>query len=92
MPRLIVENHPNQNVSGKHLSLDGMTLTTANLDLFLHGNHDFEHFIGNIHRLDAVQKVLPHLVLVSRVGMQDVPFPLLITFSNNTTLLCQALS
>jgi hypothetical protein len=50
-----------------------VTLTVADLDLFLRRHDDLEHAVTQIERFDAAFNRLLDFVFVPRIGVQDVP-------------------
>ena len=72
-PAVRVEDHLDEHVARVDLLLDGVALALADLDLVLHRDEDLEDLVLHAHRLDAVLEVGLDLVLVARVGVDDVP-------------------
>src|SRR3954454_21418257 len=72
-PAVGVEDHLDEDVARVHLLLDGVPLALPDLDLVLHRNEHLEDLVLHAHRLDAVLEVRLDLVLVARVGVDDVP-------------------
>ena len=50
-----------------------MALALADLDLVFHRHEDLEDLVVHAHRFDAMLEVRLDLVLVARVGVDDVP-------------------
>src|SRR4029079_17622947 len=72
-PAVGVEDHLHEDVARIDLLLDGVALARADLDLVLHRDEHLEDLVLHAHRLDAVLEVRLDLVLVARVGMDDIP-------------------
>src|SRR5215213_1422318 len=72
-PRLRVEDHLDEHVARVDLLLDGHALAGADLDLILFRHEHLEDLVFHAHRLDAVLEVGLDLLLVARIGMDDVP-------------------
>src|SRR3954447_25454306 len=72
-PRLVGEVHPDQQVAGEHLLLDGLPLAALDLGDLLGGHLDLEDVVLHVERGDPGLEVGLHLVLVAGVGVHDVP-------------------
>src|SRR4051812_41410527 len=72
-PAVGVEDHLDEHVPGIDLLLNRMALALADLDLVLHRHEDLEDPVVHAHGLDTVLEVGLDLVLVARVGVDDVP-------------------
>src|SRR2546428_9289807 len=73
VPRVVAHDHLDQHVAGEHFPLDRVALAVLDLDLFFRGHQDLEDLVAHIHRADPVLEICLHLVLVARVGVDDVP-------------------
>src|SRR5215211_4482209 len=72
-PRVLVEVHVDEHVAGHRALLDGDLLVVLHLLDGLRGNDDLAQVALLRERHDAVIEVLLDLVLVIRVGVDDVP-------------------
>nr|AHE14892.1 hypothetical protein asmbl_13 [uncultured bacterium] len=72
-PGLVVEVHPDEQVPGQLLAVDLGPLAVLDLGDLLGGHLDLEDVVLHVQRLDAGLEVGLHLVLVARVGVDDVP-------------------
>ena len=73
VPGLVVHLAANQEVAGEDLALNGLLLAVLELVDFLHGDDDLEDLVLHVHRLDAGVEVGRDLLLVARLGVDDVP-------------------
>lgn len=69
--------HADQHVAGDPDAVDDLALGVLDLNDFFHRHLDFEDVIFHVQGLDARFKVGLHAVLVTRVGVDDVPVTLL---------------
>src|SRR5215471_15414336 len=74
--RRLAPEHLDQDVSGKDPLLNVAALAVFDLDLVLHGDEHLEDLVLHVHGLDPLLEVLLHLLLVSGVGVDDVPLRL----------------
>src|SRR5215211_659889 len=75
VPVVVVQVHADQQVAGEDLAGDDLLLAALDLHDVFHGNHDLEDPLLHVHRGDAALEVGLDLVLVARVGVDDVPVP-----------------
>src|SRR5918992_576375 len=72
-PRLVGHVHVHEHIAGEHPLLGLHLLAVLRLDHLLRRHDDAAEARLLVHRKDAVLEVLLHLVLVARVGVDDVP-------------------
>src|SRR5450830_978913 len=72
-PRLVREVHPDQDVAGHPNAADDLPLSVPNLDDLFHRNLDLEDEVLHVQALRAVLEVGLDPVLVTGVGVDDVP-------------------
>src|SRR5438105_1668424 len=77
-PRLVRHLHPDQDVAREDPLLDLAALAVFDLDLVLHRDEHLEDLVLHVHRLDPLLEVLLDLLLMSGVGMDDVPLGLVL--------------
>src|SRR5215207_3634112 len=75
VPGVVVQVHADQQVAGEDLAGDDLLLAALDLHDVFHGDHDLEDPLLHVHRGDAALEVGLDLVLVARVGVDDVPVP-----------------
>src|SRR5919198_1724847 len=73
VPGVVVQVHTDQEVAREHLARDHLLLAALDLHDVFHGDHDLEDLFLHVHGRDAALEVGFDLVLVSRVGVDDVP-------------------
>src|SRR3954471_5364485 len=73
LPRVVVELHVHEDVAGHRPLLHGRLLVVLHLGHGLGRDDDLAHSAALVQRLRAVLEVLLDLVLVSGVGVDDVP-------------------
>src|SRR5690606_16546136 len=73
MPGLVVELHLHEHVAGEELPLALAPLTFAHLDDLFGRHEDLAELVLEPVALDSLDQRLPHLVLVVRIGVDDVP-------------------
>src|SRR3954452_3970475 len=73
LPRVVVELHVHEDVTGHRALLDGRLLVVLHLGHRLGRDDDVAHGPALVQRLRAMLQVLLDLVLVSGVGVDDVP-------------------
>src|SRR5262245_2341189 len=73
VPRVVVEVHAHQQVTGEDLLLDDDLAPVLELDDVLHRDDDLEDAVLDRHRTDAARQVRLHLVLVSGIRVHDIP-------------------
>ena len=73
VPRLVAHHHVDEDVAGVDALADVAALPVLDLDDVLSGDEDVEDLVVHVHGLDALEEVGPHLLLVARVGVHDVP-------------------
>ena len=73
VPGVVVEGHPDEDVAREYLLGDGLLLSALELDHVLHRDVDLEDPVLHVHRLDPGLEVCLDLVLIARVGVDDVP-------------------
>src|SRR4051812_14951669 len=73
LPRVVVELHVHEDVAGHRPLLDGRLLVVLHLGHRLGRDDDVAHGAALVQRQRAVLEVLLDLVLVSGVGVDDVP-------------------
>ena len=73
VPGVVIQDHVDQDVAGQELALHLAALSAANLQFFLRGDDDVEDAVRDVHRFNTALEVLVHLVLVTGVGVEDVP-------------------
>src|SRR5258708_2810647 len=78
VPGVVPHLHLDEDVPGIDLALHRVALAVLDLDLLLGGHEDLEDLVAHVHRVDAVLEVRLHLVLVTRVGVDDVPAPVVL--------------
>ena len=73
VPRLVGHDHVDQDVAGEG-SLGHVTpLAVLDLDHVLGGDQDLKDPVVHVHRVDALHQVVAHLVLVTGIGVNDIP-------------------
>src|SRR5215218_2775934 len=72
-PRLVVELHADEEVARQDLAVDLRALAVLDLGDLLGGHLDLIDVVLDVQRLDARLEVGLHLVLVARIGVDDVP-------------------
>src|SRR3954447_24190789 len=72
-PGLVGEVHAHQHVAGEDLRLHDLALALLDLRLFLRGDLDLEDEVLHVERRDPRLEVGLHLVLVTGIGVYDVP-------------------
>src|SRR6266568_7536825 len=77
-PRLVRHLHLHQDVAGEDALLDVAALAVFDLDLVFHGDEDLEDLVLHVHGFDPLLEVLLDLLLVPRVGVDDVPLDLVV--------------
>ena len=72
-PRVVIETHPGQQVTGEDLLLDNDLFAVLELDDILERNDDLEEPLLHVHGLGAGQQVIANLVLVAGLRVDHVP-------------------
>ena len=73
VPGIVVDLAANQQVAGEHLLLDDLLAVVLELDHILDGDRHLVDATLHVHRVDAGLEVLLDLVLVARLGVDDIP-------------------
>ena len=80
IPRLIVHAHLDEDIPRKDLALHDLLAPALHLDIVIHRNDDIENRVLKPHGTNLALKIRLHLVLVSGIGMDDIPFLLFFCF------------
>ena len=73
VPRVLIDDHVNEDVAREHLARDDLFLAVLDLDLVLHGHDDVKDHLAHARRVHEAFKVCLDLVLIPRVGVDDIP-------------------
>ena len=89
MPQLIVHFHLHQHVSGIEQALAGDLLAAAQFHHFFGGNQNLADLVGEAKSLGAAPQRIRHLLLETRIGVDDVPVLVVVRFGGDQAGACR---
>ena len=78
---MFIDDHIHENITGKHLAGNHLFLAVPHLNFVLNRNNDIENHLAHARRVHEPLEVRLNLVLIARIGMDDIPCPVRVCLS-----------